>query len=208
MNLKACIIAYGRKKSLKRCIDSVLPHVSEVIVIDGRISGYFYDFSWIKLTHPKVILDRQVNVWQSEARKRSQYLKYLKEGDWFLYIDSDEILETPIDSSKFFERSGLVKLSLSGGENFVLSPRILRYKEGIKYETHYLLSLNKEFYINQRFLSQTFNNCDSNLPYACTIRHTKTEPDRKESAFKKAQRVQEKQIEKEFRKKGDVSRWR
>lgn len=159
--------------------------IEDIIVIRATIKGFDGPFGV-----------------STEAVLRNKYLKNLKDGEWFLSIDSDEILTTTVDSRKLKGDTALVKMELADGD-FCLVPRLIRYQEGMRYITHYLIG-QKSVYQNLSFVSTSFNNKKCDLPYAATIKHLREGHTGKEKIWKEYQRKREKRVEKKVKSKGGV----
>ena len=169
----ACIINHGR--DLSQTTASLKANgIEHIIVEEGKIGPGL-----------------------SEAALRNRYLRKLADGDWFLMIDSDEEL-MEIDKSRLRGDFCLVKMLL--GKDFVLLPRLIRYREGMRYVTHYFIG-KPTTYKNLSFVPNTFNRKTS-YPYVATIRHLREKHSQEELEFKRQQKKMEKRTEKKMRSKG------
>jgi len=183
--LKACIINHGRE--LSKTAGSLYDNgIEDIIVISNRLRHY----------------NGAIHGCATEATARNQYLKRLKDGDWFLSIDSDEILTTTVDNRMLKGDTALVKMELADGD-FCLAPRLIHYRKGMRYITHYLLGKDST-YQNLSFVTTTFNNKKHDLPYAATIKHLRQGHSEEEKIWKEYQRKREKRVEKKVKSKGGV----
>jgi len=138
------------------------------VVLDGAFSGFPHknpDGSsddgtvelvdeWLKKWSNSVrdgwlVLPREP--WVNQMMKRSFYFRFGMEGDWFLVIDGDEVVESGLRETKeilegltddmyWVEKEVVQKQpdpSYSVIRSLGLSPRLFRYREGLKYGLTY-----------------------------------------------------------------------
>lgn len=109
MKLWACICFYrDGVKLLERCLNSLYENgVDEIITVDGKYKEFSgkEDFSSLKERQTAMIwmghyVGAPIGGWSSQMEKRNASIKPVPNGDYFLVIDADEELTTPIDKSK------------------------------------------------------------------------------------------------------------
>lgn len=107
MKLYACLCFYrDGVKLLDRCLSSLKKNgIDEIIAVDGRYKEFpdkddhssFQEFQLVDSLCDITIVQRN---WDTQMEKRNVSISFVPNGDYFLIIDADEELTTPIDKSK------------------------------------------------------------------------------------------------------------
>jgi hypothetical protein len=96
----ACYIVYNEADKIAISLNSILPYVDKVIMVDGAFKSYPHDnpqsTDGTKAVAEKICGDKLIwidcsKAWISEGTKRNEYLKYIPEGAWFYILDADTI---------------------------------------------------------------------------------------------------------------------
>jgi hypothetical protein len=102
----ACYIVYNEADKIAISLNSILPYVDKVIIIDGAFEDFKHDnpqstdgtkeiaekicgnkLIWVDCPKKK---DKYIP-WILESEKREAYLKYIPVGAWFYILDADTI---------------------------------------------------------------------------------------------------------------------
>lgn len=95
MNISACIITDGKDlKALQECIDSVYNNCIEILI--GANNNSFLKVKELFKSNQKVRVIEQV--WKKDFSKARNEVIILAAGAWILIIDTDERLNTKINS--------------------------------------------------------------------------------------------------------------
>jgi len=109
MKLYACLCFYqDGVKLLERCLSSLKKNgVDEIVCVDGKYKEFpdkEYESSYDEVHMGYDFSDRfgfsKPDGWDSQMEKRNYSIRPVLNGDYFLIIDADEQLTTPIDKSK------------------------------------------------------------------------------------------------------------
>lgn len=141
--LIAGIIAYNEEELLFDCLDSIVDKVDEIVLVDGRIAAF--PGEGYKSTDRTVMIAesygctviKPTRAWKDEAEMRSQYL-IGEDGDWYVFIDADEVCMTPLPSVDDFPESVdafkiIVRMIADGHGKY--RPRLFRHKGVMEYKT-------------------------------------------------------------------------
>ena len=134
--LIACIIAYNEEKMLPGCLDSLVGKVDRIVLVEGRIAAY--PGEGVHSTDRTVeIAERygceiitQETPYENEAAMRQNYLVG-KDGDWYVLIDTDERVMTPLPAVSAFPSDSIayaVDSHIIGVKNHIWRPRIFKHK--------------------------------------------------------------------------------
>jgi len=146
MTLRAVLITYNDWPTVEKCIESVYDLVDEIIAVDGKYSDfaqmYDSDFSADGTLEYLKNVDKVRIIYAAnllEVDKRNRYLEGLKEGDWVLHLDADEVWEGPCEIP--LADMGISQLvQLRSGHMDGKRIRLFRYIEGLRYcDKHYWL---------------------------------------------------------------------
>lgn len=112
----AAYIVYNNAPTIRRSLESILPYVEKVISVDGAYSNFphenpqstdgtkeiFHELCGNKL----IWVDCEGEPWPSQIGKRSEYVKRVPNGKWFLVMDGDMIIKGKIrEGFRFAEKS-------------------------------------------------------------------------------------------------------
>ncbi len=139
------IQTFNNANTIDRAISSVIRYCDRIIVVDGAFADYPHNHPYstdgtaeIATTYPQVEFVKGVE-YATEATKRNVYLEMLSDGDLFLSLDSDEEL-IELDIDKFKEPYSYLQIYLPNKRvAWQNVPRLIRYRTGMYYQTHYLL---------------------------------------------------------------------
>lgn len=112
----ACYAVYNNEATLRESLTSILPYVEKVVAVDGVWKGFPYNHAastdatkkiFFELCGDKLIwIGCAGKAWANEIVKRTEYLKHVPDGKWFLVIDGDEVIRGKIaEAFKFVETS-------------------------------------------------------------------------------------------------------
>lgn len=105
-----CMIVYNEALTLRLSLLSILPFVEKVIIIDGAYASYPYGKhpestdGTKRIAHEVVPKEKLIWVdcpksrrghyipWAGQCAKRSEYVKRVPNGKWFIVWDGDEII--------------------------------------------------------------------------------------------------------------------
>lgn len=144
--IRGTIICYNDFGTIQATVESMLPHVDEIIAVDGKYSDfaqlYDSDFSADGTLEYLKNVDKVKIIYAAglyEVDKRNKYLEGLKEGDWVLHLDADEVWEGPCDIP--LADMGISMLhQLRSGHMNGKRIRLFRHAEGLHYaDKHYWL---------------------------------------------------------------------
>lgn len=102
----ACYIVYNNEKTIGQSLESVLPHVEKVVIVDGAFETYPHKVPWStdntkgiaeKLCGSKLIWVGCEKPW-TQIEKRNQYLKHIPNGEHFIITDSDDVLKGDVET--------------------------------------------------------------------------------------------------------------
>ena len=164
----ACYNIYKNADYLAASVHSIAPWVDKVILIDGRYIDF--PARNMDLYHGTVLWDLaqiykdkihlvERPVWEDQVEKRNAYLDLVPEGAWMIVIDGDEIPfghiwdlrawleeldsdENPVKEVVSCPRTDIdaVACFVTNIDKYEWYPRIIRKREGMKYEDyHYKL---------------------------------------------------------------------
>lgn len=97
----ACYICYNNERTIGRSLESILPHVEKVVIVDGAFKNYPHKVPWstdrTKEVAEEICGDKLIWVgcdkpW-SQIMKRNQYLEYVPNDELFIIMDSDDVLD-------------------------------------------------------------------------------------------------------------------
>lgn len=103
MKLVACYCTYNNFDYLRASLETIHPHVDQIIIVDGRFENYPGKSNISTDGTLQVALDYQKRLGEDkviilppklyfdEIEKRNAYLDHLSPGDWLFIIDGDEI---------------------------------------------------------------------------------------------------------------------
>jgi hypothetical protein len=103
----ACYIVYNEADKIAISLNSILPYVDKVIIVDGAFENFPHIVPQStdgtkevaeKICGNKLIWVNCSKAWISEGAKRNEYLKYIPEGAWFYILDADTIWYGDIES--------------------------------------------------------------------------------------------------------------
>ena len=144
----ACIIAYNEEQLLPMCLDSIRDKVDRIALVEGKLATFPGDN--LRSTDRTIEIARnygceiitQDTPYVTEIAMRNNYL-IGKPGDWYIHIDADEKLMTPlpdIDTLPDGIDAYAVNIRMIGAPTSVCNPRIFRHIEGMGYrQRHELL---------------------------------------------------------------------
>ena len=99
----ACYIVFNAEQTLEESLNSIVPYVEKVVIIDGAFRDYPHKFPYstdqtkeiaVKVCGEKLIwIDCGAKAWIGQVTKRNEYLKHVPIGEWFIVIDADEVLK-------------------------------------------------------------------------------------------------------------------
>jgi len=160
---------YNDYSTLGLCINSVKDYVDYITVADGAYAKYFEEYKrFVKDAKPystdgsveilRAIPDIQGKLkfiehdgaWENQCVKRTALLDSVADGDWFIVLDSDELLHGDVgDALKHIRYSGCIAGSMpmytpgldAGGFWPLWHPRVFQKLPGMKYtRKHWNLS--------------------------------------------------------------------
>lgn len=163
--IAACMITYNDMPLIKQSINSVYNKVDKIICVDGR----YRDFpdsgkNWYSTDGTLEYLSSLDNVkllfgaGLFEADKRNIYINELNEGDTFLILDSDEVVEGDIKELPKGIDAGLVGFREMTGGVAYLATRMFMYKKGLHHNgIHFILEIDGKWVNNRRQILKGFN---------------------------------------------------
>jgi hypothetical protein len=176
----ACYVVYNDALLFELSLRSIIDYVEKVIVVDGAWKSFPYgeypeSTDGTKEIAEKICGDKLIWVdckeengkcvpWETEIEKRSEYLKYVPTGKWFLVIDSDEVIlgeiqrefeiiekqhckicMVPLITRSIHPEEGILWVTWLGHGN-----RIYKKEEGMVYKGHHsLIWIGEEEAINR-----------------------------------------------------------
>ncbi|MDO8885725.1 hypothetical protein [Candidatus Oleimmundimicrobium sp.] len=209
--MKACYIVYNSKEVLEKYFLTVYERFDSVIVVDGAFKDYPHQVPYstdgtieFLKGFENVTLVETRTAWESQAEKRSVWLDFLEDNEWFFYVDDDEeLIKLNLDNLDEEKGLGCAKLNLDDND-FVVQPRFIKYEKGVRFLTHTVLEKEDKFFKDISWVSDTFNN-SYRLPdysFAATLIHHSKEKSDEVRAFRERQRKAEYKKIKEFKLKG------
>jgi glycosyltransferase involved in cell wall biosynthesis len=120
---------YNDYSTLGLCINSVRDHVDSVIVADGAYAKYYGEYKkFVKDAKPYStdgsieilqaipsikgklkFLENDHKPWENQCVKRTALLDAVPDGDWFIVLDSDELLHGDVDDAlEVIKHSGCI----------------------------------------------------------------------------------------------------
>jgi len=157
----ACIITYEDAQFIAATLFSIAPHVDRIIVIDGAYRNFPHDVhlsvdgsmeiadTVLKRCFPHVeaVFISTSEPWTSEAEKRNAYLNRLRDGEWFIVLDGDEMLVGDVKAGlKEIQASGKdagripvyeLRESMSIIKHVNNIPRVIRFNPTMRYVKHH-----------------------------------------------------------------------
>ena len=98
--IRACMITYNDASTIQMALESVQPHVDEIVAVDGAFATFpgAYDDPWSS-DGTLDILDKYgvkiigQGIYPNQIVKRQTYFDYCRPSDWAFIIDGDEVLK-------------------------------------------------------------------------------------------------------------------
>lgn len=149
MKIYGVLVVYNDYPHIVDTIESMLPHVDEIVAVDGKYSDFpgVADGSTDETVQYLSGIDK-VRIVEGyglqEVEKRNLYLVG-EVGDWYFHLDADEIWrgrfpQLPLEEDMAICRLHQLRSGHMNGERI----RIFRHVEGLHYEgKHYWLRDNK-----------------------------------------------------------------
>lgn len=168
---------YNGAKTIKKSIELILPFVDEVQVFDGAWKQFNdIDASSTDDTEKivksidkkKVKFIKNKKLFDCQTEKRTHSLSKLKPGDYFLWMDDDEMI---YDAEKLldlpygdFDTAWCWTISNIYDEPYMI-PRVIRYIPGIHYDgRHWFILLpDKNLYVSHHEINKNFVNIDFDM---------------------------------------------
>ena len=112
----ATYIVYNNEPTIRRSLESIFPYVEKVIAVDGAYSNFPHEKPqstdgtkelFHELCEDKLIwVDCEGEPWPTQIGKRSEYVKRVPDGRWFMVMDGDMIIKGKIrEGFRFAENS-------------------------------------------------------------------------------------------------------
>jgi len=177
LNLWALICIYNDRMFLGACLESLVDVVDGIIVADGAYRVYYEHYrqfdleakpwstdgsieiikafrgippvTWVKQPEPEPNSDLEADCWENQTVKRTALINAVPVGDWFVIIDSDEMLsgdaqegiEEIMDSGCIVGNTPIYTPGLQADRLIPRwHPRIFRKVDGMHYKgTHWHL---------------------------------------------------------------------
>ncbi|MEO3945170.1 glycosyltransferase family 2 protein [Gorillibacterium sp. CAU 1737] len=148
--ISLCMIVRNEERHLSRCLNSVCPHVDEIIVVDTGSTDRTRE---IAASYTEQIHNYR---WDDHFAEARNYAMSLATGDWLLWMDADEVLEGGKELRKLdepsFERDLLLTIltlhetAVSPGQQEMYKmeqPRLFRNRQGLsfRYRIHEMLNI-------------------------------------------------------------------
>lgn len=165
-NIYVCMNVFNEANTIKDVIEAINPFVTGFIIVDGAYkefplqgdNGSSNDgtIEIIKNLQEKegykdrITLIETDSPWEDEIVKRSEYLKYLNEGDYFMRLDGDEYLYyigqrlDKLDELPFDAFSVLLAYEHNNLTKFTSKVFIYKYRKGMRYEGGHAHLVNDE----------------------------------------------------------------
>ena len=147
--LTAVIQTYNRYELLRKCVDSAKKYCNRIIVVDGAFADYPHEQPYSTDFTQDVALIKEVELittehpWETEAEKRNAYLSLLRPNEWFIYLDDDEqIINLNLDNIIY----DMALVDIAIGKEVYQAPRVIKYKPGLRYIAHYIVSYQAQHY--------------------------------------------------------------
>jgi hypothetical protein len=183
--LVAIYNVYNEEQTIKDSISTIIDYVDEVHVYDGAWAPYDYvpfrstdrTQQIVEALGPKIKFFETERLYGSQWEKRSVSLSGLNDGDYFIWLDGDEMVLNPkflvsLDYG-LFDIAWAYTLSNIYDSPYA-TPRVIRYVEGMHYDgKHFwIVDNNKNIIVTHHEYSSEYRSIDVNIRIF-NMRHTR-----------------------------------
>jgi len=150
--ITTCILTYNNESTIAKTIVSAAKYSNRIIIVDGAYKDFEQDKPYstdatidVAKGYTGVEVVTTERCYDTEAEKRNIYLDLLNNGDLFLSLDSNEVLED-LDVDRIDDKDLISYLKIELPNRQISAPRIIRYKQSMSYQTHDILSQQGEYH--------------------------------------------------------------
>lgn len=200
--LRACIIAYNEEQLLPDCLDSLAGKVDEIILVDGRIEEFPGAVAVSSDNTAAIARAYGAQViqcgtpYRTEMEMREQYLVG-SEGDWYLVMDADQVLMTPLPSvSQLRSDAYRFRIRVLEPEQDVYPVYLFKHRGNMHYP-----------YLHDTVFSGDQPVRTKQVLSSIWVFHQQYKRSRQRMADKQVKRLERIQNELELKQEWDIQRW-